>query len=93
MPEFTQHDDSDGDDQLIEGETATVTVSPFGPRASREYEVAAGMALGTIKQNAREKAIADGLDVFHVSKVNGKRVDRTNGGFCDVQPGQRGERA
>ena len=93
MRELSQqeHDDSNGDDQLIEGETATVTITPFGPRANREYEVEAGVSLGTVKQDAREQAVADGLDVFHVSKVNGRIVDRTNGGFDDYRPEQGGQ--
>ncbi|WP_132060319.1 hypothetical protein [Halorussus amylolyticus] len=86
MSETTHQDDSNGDDQLIEGETATVTVNPFGSRRPRTYEVEAGVALGTIKQDGREKAREDGLDVFHVSKVNGKFVDDMNGGFYEIQP-------
>lgn len=90
MSETTQRDDGDGDEQLIEGETATVTVRRMGPLASREYEVEAGVSLGTIKQDAREKARADGLDVFQVTQVNGKMVRQMGGGFYDTQPEDQG---
>lgn len=90
MSKTTQHDDSDGDEQLIEGETATVTVRRMGPLASREYEVEAGVSLGTIKQDAREKAREDGLDVFELTQVNGKMLRQMGGGFYDTQPEDQG---
>lgn len=89
MPETQQNDETRNDNsQLIEGETATVTVSPFGPRAKREYSVDLDgrMALGTVKQTAREKAHSDGLDVFRITAVNGKLLSISGGGFAEFQP-------
>ncbi|WP_135806789.1 hypothetical protein [Halorussus marinus] len=92
MPESIDHDDSDGDEQVIEGETTTVTVRRIGPLASREYEIDldGGMKLGTIKQEAREKARADGLDVFQVTQVDGTMLRQMGGGFYDTQPEDQG---
>jgi len=90
MPEATRQTDetSNGDDQRIEGETATVTVNPFGPRVARDYQIEldGGMKLGTVKQEAREQARADGYDVFSVTKVNGRFVKQSGGGFHETQP-------
>ncbi|WP_135805203.1 hypothetical protein [Halorussus marinus] len=92
MPESIDQDDSDGDDQIIEGETATITVRRMGPLASREYEIEldGGLPLGTIKQEAREKAHEDGLDVFQVTQVNEKMLRQIGGGFYDTQPEDQG---
>jgi hypothetical protein len=93
MPEATrQTDESTGDDQIIEGETATVTISPFGPRVPHQYEIDlnGGMALGTVKQEAREKGLKDGYDVFSVTKVNGRVLQQSGGGFCETQPEDQG---
>jgi hypothetical protein len=94
MAETTQQtsDTSNGDDQRIEGETATVTVNPFGPRVARDYQIDldGGMKLGTVKQEAREAACADGLDVFSVTKVNGRFLKLSGGGFYETQPEDQG---
>lgn len=93
MPEVTPTDESStGDDQIIEGETATVTISPFGPRVARDYEIEldGGLPLGTVKQEAREMGLEDGLDVFSVTKVNGRVLQQSGGGFHETQPEDQG---
>jgi hypothetical protein len=90
MPEATRQTDenSNDDSQRIDGETATATIKPFGPRVPHEFEIDldGGMALGSVKQEAREKGREAGYDVFHVSKVNGKVLDQSDGGFHETQP-------
>ena len=93
MPKTTnQTDESTGDDQIIEGETATVTISPFGPRVPHQYEIDlnGGMALGTVKQEAREMGLKEGYDVFAVTKVNGRVLQQSGGGFHETQPEDQG---
>jgi hypothetical protein len=92
MPETVNLKDIDSDDQIIDGETATVTVRRMGSLASREYEIDldGGMQLGTIKQEAREQARADGLDVFQLTQVDGVMLRQLEGGFYDTQPEDQG---
>jgi len=93
MPETTRPTDDEtenrnDDSQLIEGETATATIKPFGPQVAREVEIDldGGMPLGTVKEEAREKGRKSGIDVFTVTKINGKALATSGGGFHETQP-------
>jgi hypothetical protein len=48
------------------------------------------MALGTVKQEAREMGLKDGYDVFAVTKVNGRVLQQSGGGFHETQPEDQG---